>query len=93
MKTGLFVQVKMGNRLVGKHGNLFAKGKIRGKKDFELLGKAVAGGVVELFGPAGTGDVWLPVFGQGVMCLREGRRAGVFTSFPLPWEPQSRCRR
>lgn len=37
-----------------------------------------------MFGAAGGGDIRLPTFGGGMMCLREGRRARVFASFPPP---------
>lgn len=86
MQMGLSAQVKVVNRLVGKGGNLMVEGKMIWKKDLELLGKGVAGGVVALFGPMllveATCSCWS--LGVGVMCLREGRTARIFTSLPPP---------
>lgn len=44
MQTGLFAQVEVGIKLVGKGGNLLVGGKIICKKDLELMEKGVVEG-------------------------------------------------
>lgn len=81
MQTGLVEHVKVGYRLVGKGGNLLVEGKMIFKKDLELLGELREGWWRCL---ALMVEVTNGCSSSGVMCLREGRKARVFTSLPSP---------